>query len=78
MNKFDEAVKAAAETAVLKKYSVDLTFVKSAKCPLFGWVGTALNKCEAEMFARDNARRCGYSARVKSVKFNTVVDEVTP
>jgi len=60
----------------MKTYSVDLTFVKSANCSVFGWVGTADNKDDAEIFARDSARICGYSAIVKSVKFNTAVEEI--
>lgn len=62
----------------MKKYSIDLTFAKSAKLPIFGWVGYASTKGIATQLAKMDARMCGFSAEVKSVKFNTVVEEMTP
>jgi len=62
----------------MKKYSIDLTFAKSAKLPVFGWVGYASTKGIATQLAKIDAKMCGYSAAVKSVKFNTVVEEVMP
>ena len=63
---------------MMKKYSIDLTFAKSAKLPVFGWVGYASTKGIATQLAKIDARMCGYPEEIKSVKFNTVVDEIAP
>lgn len=52
----------------MKTYSVDLTFVKSAKCSVFGTLMQAIDKTEAEKYARKWAQMNGYTAQVKTVK----------
>lgn len=61
----------------MKTYSVDLTFVKSAKCSVFGWNGEAESKEDALRKAQLAALACGYPMFIKSHKFNTAVDEMT-
>ena len=72
------AIQTRLQGKMMKKYSIDLTFAKSAKLPVFGWVGEARNKEIAAQLAKMDAKMCGYAAEVQSVKFNTVVEEIAP
>jgi hypothetical protein len=57
----------------MKTYSVDLTFVKSAKCPVFGTTLQAMDKIQAEKDARYWAQMNGYVAQVKKAEIKEVM-----
>ena len=50
-----------------EKFSVDIYFPKSVNCCVFGWIGEAKDKTEAEQLAISDARACGYKSIIKKV-----------
>jgi hypothetical protein len=52
---------------MMSKFSVDVHFPKSANCGVFGWIGEANDKNEAEQLAKRDAKNCGYAFLVKKV-----------
>lgn len=52
----------------MNKYSVDIIFSKSANCGVFGWIGEAKDKNEAEQLAISDARACGFKGTIKTTQ----------
>ena len=52
----------------MSKYSVDIHFSKSANCGVFGWIGEAKDKNEAEQLAISDARACGFKGTIKATQ----------
>jgi hypothetical protein len=52
---------------MMSKFSVDVHFPKSANCGVFGWIGEAEDKQEAQDRAIADARACGFKGTIKVV-----------